>query len=208
MGHSVLSNPFIMLLPLLIVLALGYLIGSIPVAVLIGHWHKVDILNVGSGNAGATNINRTLGKRAGYLCFALDALKGVIATSWVLWLWDGLNVLPWLASSSLLAAVIGHRFSVWIKFRGGKGVATTTGGLLVLLFYPTIIGLALWAFTFFALRYVSLASIVFALSLPITSYLYGVQPAYVILALVLSGLLILSHHSNIKRLWQGKEHRF
>ena len=120
---------------ILVAFAVGYLIGSIPFGYLIAKSRGVDILSVGSGNPGATNVKRSVGKGAGNICFTLDALKGVVSAGWPLWI---PAVAPETASAApgiigLLGAIAGHSFSIFLKFRGGKGVATAMGGLLVIM---------------------------------------------------------------------------
>lgn len=190
------------------VISLGYFMGSISFAVLIARAHRVDIFAEGSGNPGATNIKRTIGQGAGNLCFALDALKGSIAAGWpLLPVWSvsnptGLGVL------GLLAAIFGHSFSVFLKFRGGKGVATTMGGLLILMPWVVLIGTLLWLVIFSLTRYVALASIAFGLSLPFSSLLLREPWEGIGLAFLLAAFIVIRHRSNIKRLLKGSENRF
>lgn len=199
-----------MTLPIAIVLAagLGYLLGAVPIGYLVARAHGVDILKVGSGNPGATNVKRVVGKRAGNLVFLLDFLKGALATGWpLLLLLEGNRDLI-AAIAGLCAAILGHSFSVFLKGRGGKGVATTMGGLLVLMPLVVVIGLLVWLAAFFSSRYVSLASILFALSLPLSNYLVGNPPILTYLSLALAALIIVRHRSNIQRLLNGSENRF
>ncbi len=186
----------------------GYFFGSIPFAVIIGRAKGVDILKVGSGNPGATNVKRAVGKGAGNLCFLLDALKGAVAAGWpLLFLAGSTNPLT-LGIIGLLASIAGHSFSIFIKFRGGKGVAVTVGGLLTLMPSVMLIGLFVWAAVFFTSRYVSLASIALGLSLPLSSVLLSQPAEGIILAGLLAVLILVRHRSNIKRLLSGTENRF
>lgn len=195
-----------------IVAGIGYLLGAIPFAVIIGRICGVDILKAGSGNPGATNVKRTCGKVAGNICFVLDALKGAAATGLPLYapffgvsLGGGTNYLCYIG---FVAAIIGHSFSLFIKFRGGKGVATAIGGLFVIMWATILIGLLVWLVLFYTTRYVSVASLAMALSLPISAYaLYGLGGHFYI-ALALAALIFIRHRSNISRLIQGKENRF
>src|SRR5690606_11880011 len=109
----------------------GYLLGSLPFGYLVAKAHGVDIFKAGSGNPGATNVKRVLGAKAGHTVLALDALKGAVATAWPLFLETPHEWV--LALIGIVAAVIGHSFSIFTRFRGGKGVATAAGGLVVLM---------------------------------------------------------------------------
>lgn len=207
-----------MLTPLLIALVIGYLLGSVPVGYLIARSRGVDIFAVGSGNPGATNVRRTLGAGPGNLCYALDALKGALATGWL----PALSALraaqgeecPLAAAATaaavagLISALIGHSFSCFTRFRGGKGVATASGGLLVLMPVPTLIAALVWSLAFYATRYVSLASLVSALVLPVATWWRGHEPLVLGLAVLIAVFVVVRHRSNISRLLAGTEHRF
>ena len=191
-----------------LVLALGYLVGSIPFAVLIARAKGEDIFRLGSGNPGATNVLRNLGKPAGYLCFALDALKGFAAAGWPALAFAGERSIT-LAVAGLVGAILGHSFSAFIGFRGGKGVATTIGGLIAVNWIAVLVGCGVWAAAFFAWRYVSLASILLALSLPLTSLALPDRPdSERLLMVALAALILVRHRSNISRLLKGTENRF
>jgi glycerol-3-phosphate acyltransferase PlsY len=195
----------------------GYLLGSVNFAVLVSKRYGVDILKEGSGNPGATNVKRVLGKGLGNLVFALDALKGAAGTYLPFLLADAVS--PGAPRFELLAAgfvgtLLGHCFSCFLKFKGGKGVASTIGGLLVLLPVPIIIGAALWAIAFFATRYVSVASLALGVSLPLSCWLL---PKFTSLQfgtaqLIFAGAIALfnvwTHRSNIGRLLRGEENKF
>ena len=163
-----------MLLALGISALVGYLLGSVNFAVLVAKRHGIDILKEGSGNPGATNVKRVLGKGPGNLVFALDALKGAAGTYLPFLLADAVS--PGAPRFEVLVAglagtLLGHCFSCFLGFKGGKGVASTIGGLLVLLPFPIVIGAALWAIAFYATRYVSVASLALGLSLPLSCWL-------------------------------------
>lgn len=185
----------------------GYLLGSLSSATLIARRHGVDIFKEGSRNPGATNVKRVLGKAAGNTVFVLDFLKGSAAVA-----------IPLLAASpeyreilgilALLAAILGHSFSIFMRFRGGKGVAVTMGGLIVLSPVVVLIGIAVWLIAFFSLRYVSLASILFGLSLPISSYFRGESNWVFGFCVLIAALIVVRHKSNIVRLKKGTENRF
>lgn len=225
-----------MLLPLLIAAVAGYLLGALPFGWLIARKFGINIFEHGSKNPGATNVKRVLGgmfgkkgKRAGDLAFFLDALKGaaaIIASTWIVALWvlpedrHGITVLssPEIdhrlvtlqatAITGLVFALVGHSFSCWTRFKGGKGVATSAGGLIVLLPLPTLVALVAWIVTFFASRYVSLASIVASVALPAAAWLLGAPTAFAVLATVLGVFVILRHRTNIQRLLAGTENKF
>lgn len=195
----------------------AYLIGALPFGFLIGKLQGVDLRTVGSGNVGATNVGRVLGRKWGAACFALDLLKGaapVLAYGRAMAGDGALELLVWLAVAA--AAVLGHVFPIYLRFKGGKGVATGLGVLLG--FWPvlTLPGLAaagLWLATLGATRYVSLASVLAAASLPlltaISAWAWG-RPApelalYVAVTLLLALLVVLRHRDNIARLRAGTE---
>ena len=185
----------------------GYLLGAISFAVIVARSQGVDILKYGSGNPGATNVTRALGSKFGNIVFACDALKGFIAAGWPL-LWMGEAGLQ-LGIIGLIASIIGHSFSVFLKFKGGKGVATTVGGLVAIMPIVLLIGVAAWAAIYFTIRMVAIASILFAVSLPISAYwLYGSGDPRLTLGVVLGVLIVLRHRSNISRMLQGTENSF
>ena len=185
-----------------------YFIGAIPFGFLIGKAHNIDIRQQGSKNIGATNVLRTLGKRWGYLCFLLDFLKGV----GVIFL--ALNFTPSFLLLSFGLVVLGHIFPVFLKFKGGKGIATCLGSLIVL--YPlTFIGLVIiWAGVFFVFGYVSVASIISGLFLPVFSIcelLFFQQKSLdigVVFLFIIPAVIIWRHRSNIARLLKGEEYSF
>lgn len=186
----------------------GYIVGSVSFAVLIAKQHGVDIFKLGSGNPGATNILRNLGKKAGYTCFLLDAFKGIAAAliGRGLASYSGSADPEMLAVLGLAAAIFGHSYSVFLGFRGGKGVATTVGGLLVILPWVMLIGIAVWLTVFFSLRYVSLASVVLGLSLPISAAFLASRTG-VVLCVILAVIIVVRHRSNLQRLYRGTEPR-
>lgn len=192
----------------LIIALINYVLGSISFAVIISKMHGVDILKEGSGSPGATNVKRVIGKRAGNLVFILDFMKGLIATAWPLVFIHYGDWTFYLQLTGLIAAVLGHSFSIFLKFRGGKGIATTMGGILILIPYAFFIGIAIWAIIFYSTRYVSLASIAFGLSLPITTFLFSNFNGKIVLSGILSLIIFIRHIPNIKRLLKGTESRF
>ena len=195
----------------------GYLLGSVNFAVLVAKRYGIDILKEGSGNPGATNVKRVLGKGPGNLVFALDALKGAAGTYLPFLLADALS--PGAPRFEVLVAglagtLLGHCFSCFLGFKGGKGVASTIGGLLVLLPIPIVIGAALWAIAFYATRYVSVASLALGLSLPLSCWLLPkftslqFSDAELIFAVAIALFNVWTHRSNIGRLLRGEENKF
>lgn len=193
----------------------GYVLGALPFGYLVAKAHGVDIFKEGSGNPGATNVKRVLGekfgakgKRAGNLVFALDALKGALATGWPLLPWFAAPHQEALALIGVVAAVLGHSFSVFTRFKGGKGVATAAGGLVVIIPVACLIAAAVWLLTFLTTRYVSLGSILGAVAVIIATWVRADHVAYSVIATVLAAFVILRHHANIRRLLAGTEPRF
>ena len=185
---------------------LGYLLGSISFATLIAKKHGIDIFKEGSGNPGATNVKRVIGKKAGNTVFVLDFLKGFVAALIPLLLGSAEDR-ELLSICALIAAIAGHSFSIFLKFRGGKGVATTMGGFLALAPWVLIIGAVVWLITFYSLRYVSLASMLFGVSLPISSFIMKESQWILGFCTLIACLLIVLHRSNIGRLLNGTENR-
>jgi len=195
-------------LTIAIVSIVGYLLGAISFAVIVARSQGVDILKYGSGNPGATNVTRALGSKYGNIVFASDALKGAIAAGWPMFVFGGDLGLK-LGIIGLIAAIIGHSFSVFLEFKGGKGVATTMGGLVAIMPIVLLIGVAAWAAIYFTIRMVAIASILFAVSLPVSAYLlYGAGDPRLTLGVVLGVLIVLRHRSNISRMLQGTENSF
>ena len=187
---------------------LGYLLGSLPFGYLVARAHGVDIFKTGSGNPGATNVRRVLGAKAGNTVFALDAVKGAVAAAWpMLPLVHAPDTLM-MGLVGVIAAVLGHSFSVFTKFKGGKGVATAAGGLVVLIPIACVIGAVVWALTFFITRYVSLGSVLAAIVVPAASWMQGNPLALNLVATALGLFVIVRHRENIKRLLNGTESKF
>ena len=190
---------------ILLITIIGYFLGAISFAVIMARSKGVDILKEGSGNPGATNVKRILGKKWGYTIFALDALKGFTAAGLPLMVYGDDR----LALIGLVAAILGHSFSVFLKFRGGKGVATTIGGLLALMCPVVLIGLVVWLIIFYTKKIVALASIFFAVSLPISAYfIYDTQEPRFYLSAALALFIVIRHRSNIIRMFSGNENKF
>lgn len=187
---------------------ISYLIGSIPFAVLVARCYGVNIFKEGSGNAGATNIKRVLGSKAGILVFSLDFLKGFVAAGWPLLIWRQDPSIELLTIVGLISAIVGHSYSIFLKFKGGKGISTAIGGLAIIMPINLIIGIICWVGTFCITRYVSVASFVFVLSLPITAYFLEQSKAHLYFAILLVVIILITHRINIIRLIRGEEYRF
>lgn len=196
-----------MLLILLALIIVGYLIGAIPTGYIVTKYIKdIDLRKMGSGNVGATNVTRALGFKMGLMVAIFDILKGFIAVL------SAQILLPSPSPSYFLfiiglAAIVGHNWSIFLGFSGGKGVATTLGVVLKLLPICFFIFIIIWIILTVITRYVSLASILGALSLPISSYFLNFDIDYIIFTIILALSIILTHHENINRLLHGKENR-
>jgi glycerol-3-phosphate acyltransferase PlsY len=209
-------------------LIIAYLLGSIPFGLIIGKAHHIDLRSKGSGNTGATNVTRTLGKKWGYTCFALDVLKGTLPTLFFLLLAkskllaDGMSdqtfLWVWLAVG--FTTVVGHIFPIWAGFKGGKGVATSFGVGLGL--WPYFTGCAIgaiitWGITVLTTRTVSLASIIAAVLFPIyliVAILFIPQWQFqtlwplLFIGFAIALTVVLRHKENIQRLRSGTENKF
>jgi len=185
------------------VLAAAYLLGSIPFSFLVARHEGVDVRVVGSGNVGATNVLRNVGKAAGIVAFALDFAKGSAAT-WLARETVGGYVFPSVAA---VVAVLGHMHPVWLRFSGGKGVATGAGAFLPIAPLPTVGALIVFALVTAATRYVSLGSIVGSASLAALAYLFGTLPPVPLAAALVAGMIAWKHRENVRRLAQGTERR-
>jgi len=187
---------------------IGYLLGSLPFGYLMARAHGVDIFKAGSGNPGATNVKRVLGSKAGNTVFALDALKGAVAAGWPLLPFFHAPDARMMGLVGVIAAVLGHSYSVFTQFKGGKGVATAAGGLVVLMPISCAIGGAVWVLTFLTTRYVSLGSILAAIAVPTASWLRGNPLPLNIVATAVGVFVIVRHRENITRLFKGTESKF
>ena len=200
-----------------IVVIASYLLGSIPFGYLAGRMAGIDIRNYGSGNVGATNVIRTLGKSYGYPVFALDFLKGLGAVKVSILIatrmqseWNPPEMFGIVAA---ISSVLGHSFPVWLRFKGGKGVATSAGALFGLAPVAVLVGVAIWIVTFWLTRYVSVASIAAAAALPlvilVTTWLSRTTGKLLFFSSVcLAAVVIWRHRSNLSRLIHGTEPRF
>ncbi len=219
-----------MFTPLLIAAAIGYLLGSLPFGYLVARAKGVNIFEVGSKSSGATNVRRVLGNGPGYLVFFLDAVKGALAAGWPLavargWSSDmgvgpsittmaigNLTVFDYqsvaaMAVAGLFGALVGHSFSCFTKFRGGKGVATGVGGFAVLFPWGALIAVSAFALVLALTRYVSLGSMVGAVTLPVSAWLLH-QPKLIIgVSAAVAVFVVVRHRANISRLLAGTENK-
>lgn len=190
-----------------VALLLAYLVGAFPSGWLLVKWlAQVDVRTVGSGNVGATNVTRAAGFRAGLVVLLLDVAKGLIAV-WA--------IAPWIVPSANLtvrlgcglAAILGHDFPIFLRFRGGKGVATTLGVLCAAEPLVGCIALLVWAVGFLVWRYVSVGSLAAAVTIPIAQFLRRDSMPVICLGVLMALLMALRHRANIERLLAGTEHR-
>ncbi len=195
----------------IIFLIFTYLIGSIPFGFVMAYLVKgIDIRKFGSGNIGATNVVRVVGKKWGILVFVLDFLKGFLPLLLAKFILNPTNLI-YIVSAIL--SVSGHNWPIFLKFKGGKGVATTLGVLLGLTVQipslKLILGLAIltWAVTFLIARIVSVASVAAAISLPVLTIAFKQSLTLIVLNSVLCIFGVLRHRSNLKRFFRGEERR-
>jgi len=200
---------------LLIIAALSYLIGSIPSGYLVAKSQGIDIREHGSRNIGATNVLRVMGKKWGYLVFFCDLFKGFFAVKLGATIAAYALFSPVLGSViAAIACILGHNYTLWLRFKGGKGIATSAGVVLALFPVLVVLSVALiWIVVFFAARYVSLASIVAAVALPFVVFFTTRKSGsdFWILfgfSVLIGALAVWRHHSNIGRLLNGTESRF
>jgi glycerol-3-phosphate acyltransferase PlsY len=189
----------------------GYLLGSIPTGFLVAKARGIDIRTVGSGNIGATNAFRILGKRAGIFVLLVDALKGWVAVQVVAPLVA--QAIPgapevYLRITAGIAVILGHNFTCWLRFKGGKGIATSAGVLVALVPWALLIILGIWIILFLLTRYVSVGSIAASFALPFaTWFAQGHDPGLTAVTGAMAALAIYKHRRNIQRLVDGTENR-
>lgn len=203
--------------PYIAVILVAYFLGSIPFGYIVGRFHRIDIRNYGSHNIGATNVLRVLGKRAGYTVSTADALKGFLAARLAMIFASRLPGLEshsaFLAILAAAACVFGHTFPVWLGFKGGKGVATSAGSIFGIMPIAAAAILLVWLLVFQTTRYVSVASIGAACTLPVAvAILFSLGRVHEIVllyfSLAMSILVVWRHRSNLSRLFNGTEPRF
>jgi glycerol-3-phosphate acyltransferase PlsY len=188
-------------------LAVGYLLGSIPFGFLVAKARGVHILSAGSGNIGATNVKRTVGSIPAAIVLALDVSKGFLAAAWPIHAVGG-SAGERLGLLGLLGALLGHMFSLFLRFRGGKGVAVAIGGCGAVMANVLPLALLTWVVVFWASRFVSLASLSLALMIPLCTYLFGHSPFACVIAVAMAVLIFVRHLPNLRRLLAGTELRF
>lgn len=189
----------------IIAVAASYLLGSVSFSILIARWVKgIDIRQHGSGNAGATNTLRVLGKGPAAAVFLLDVAKGIAAVLIGQWLGEGEIWVPILCGA---AAITGHNWPIWFRFKGGKGIATTIGVMATLAFWPAllagIIAIAAIAIT----RYVSLGSLIFSALLPVFILVLSMPYELFWVSLLICVYAFIRHRTNIVKLVRGQEHK-
>jgi glycerol-3-phosphate acyltransferase PlsY len=188
----------------ILVIIVSYLIGSIPTGVILGSLAGIDVRSAGSGNIGATNVARVLGKGKGGLTLVADAAKGFLPVFIALQLGFDQAAAAWVAA----AAFLGHLYPIYLKFRGGKGVATALGALLVLAPLATLILMVVFGVVVLTSRIVSLGSIAAAAAAPIILWLLSYALPLIGLGAFLGAMVILRHHANIQRLLARAEPGF
>ena len=196
---------------------IAYLVGSLPTGYVAGRLRGIDVREVGSGNVGATNVTRVLGKHFGYPVFVIDFLKGLVAVVLAGAIAHRCH-LDSIASDLCAAlggifSVVGHSFPVWLGFKGGKGVATSLGVIFGISWIAALIMAAVWVIIFKTTRYVSVASIAAAITLPVVMialfFLNQLKsPVLVYFSLCLAAIVVIRHRSNLSRLLSGTEPRF
>jgi len=187
---------------LILFIIIGYLSGSIPFGYLIGKLKNVDVRKKGSGNIGGTNVARTLGFKYGVLVGVLDILKAIIP----IYIAGKYLTQDWQMALISISPVLGHIFPVWLRFKGGKGVATVAATIFMILGLKySLIFLAIWILSLFTLKIMSLTNLIIILSLPVLFWMQTKSSAYVVLAFVYILLIWWAHRENIKRLRQGIE---
>lgn len=210
------------------IVLLAYLLGSVPFGLIVARSQGIDIRQHGSGNIGATNVWRVVGKRSGLAVFIADMLKGVlavVAAKWIATHWPIHVPLPhgherieffdpgFAGITAALGCILGHNFPIWLRFKGGKGVATSLGVIFGMMPLAALLAFAVWGLAFKVTRYVSLASIIASIALPVIViallFLGGLHGwAHFYFAVAAGLLVVVRHRSNLRRLVEGTEHRF
>ena len=192
------------MLVIILLIFVAYVIGSVPTGYLLGKLRGVDVRTIGSGNVGATNVARAVGKSQGIITLIADAAKGYLPVFMALQLGqDSLTV-----ALTAMAAFLGHLFPLFLNFQGGKGVATGFGALLALAPVATLVLVVVFVLTVVATRIVSLGSLATAVAAPLSLWLFHQPPVIVVLGCFLGAMVIIRHRANIQRLLAGTEPRF
>jgi len=182
----------------------AYLLGSIPTGLILGKLYGIDVRREGSGNIGATNLYRTLGRKVGMQTLVGDCLKGVAPVLAAHYYAPATDLAAWVG----LAAFCGHVFSVFLMFKGGKGVATALGVFLALSPLATVIALAVFLVLVLKWRYVSLGSVAAAAVMPLAAYMLHGSRAMLLVTALVAVIVIVRHRANIRRLVDGTENKF
>ena len=182
----------------------SYLVGSIPFGVVLARTQNLNIQEHGSGNIGATNVARVMGKKAGILTLLGDVSKGLIVVVSA----EALYEKPELVALSGLMVFLGHLYSIFLKFKGGKGVATSLGLFSYIMPWSTLCSIGVFSICLWISGYVSIGSIMAAVSLPLFAILFKLKLPYIYLAVIIGLLTILRHYGNIVRLIEGTEAKF
>lgn len=198
---------------LLLSAGIGYFIGSIPFGFLIAKAHGVDIRQHGSGNIGATNVLRVIGKKQGIIAFILDFLKGLVSVIIAFQIAKTAGYGTLLGLAATVGVILGHNYTFWLGFKGGKGIATSAGALVALMPWAILVAVLVWIALFYGSKIVSLASILAAVSLPITNGIlmavhFPQDPALLPLSVAVAALAVWRHRANIDRIRRGVEPRF
>lgn len=198
----------------IVTIFIAYLLGSIPTGFLVAKARGVDIRSVGSGNIGATNVMRILGKPAGTLVLAVDALKGWVAVALlprlifrVFQISPELHEREFFEIAAGFAVVLGHNYTCWLKFKGGKGIATSAGVLIGLVPQALLVIFCIWVVVFVLTRYVSLASICASFALPFSTWVLYRSITMTAVTGIMATMAIYKHRANIRRLLSGTESR-
>jgi len=193
-----------MLTEISVLCLISYLVGSIPFGVILAKVQHVDIRKQGSGNIGATNVARVLGKKSGLLTLLGDVVKGLLVVLGASQFYDK----PLLIALAGLMVFLGHLFSIFLKFQGGKGVATSLGLFSYIMPWATVCAVAVFASCLWVSGYVSMGSIMAAISLPLFAIYFKLPLPYIYLAVIVGLFTLQRHHDNILRLIEGTEAKF
>jgi len=193
------------MLKIILFLILAFFLGSVPFGYIITYiFSKEDIRKVGSGNIGATNVSRKLGIVGGIFTFLLDSFKGFLAV----WILSLVTFYPYYIGTAALLAVLGHMFTPFLSFKGGKGIATSFGVFLKIAPIPALISFLIFIIVLILFKYVSLASLISSSLFPPISYFFHLNEWYIIYSVFICILIIIKHKENIKRLIEKRELKF
>ena len=203
-----------LILSCIVTALIAYLLGSIPTGYLMGRARGIDLRTMGSGNIGATNAFRILGKPAGIFVLIVDGLKGWVSVELIpgvvcklLHVSSDADMSEYLAMIAGVFAILGHNYTCWLKFKGGKGIATSAGVLAALIPVAFVVGLTTWIVVCLLTKYVSLASMAAAFSLPFAAWAGHSSRRLIAVAAILGALAIYKHKANIERLRKGTENK-